>query len=29
MGLIVGQAKSAEKMAANGLKKAFGTNTLL
>ncbi len=29
MGLVVGGAKSAEKMAASGLKKAFGTDTLL
>lgn len=29
MGLVVGDALSAEKMAAGGLKKAFGTNTLL
>lgn len=28
MGLVVGDAMSAEKMVANGLKKAFGTNTL-
>ncbi len=29
MGLVVGDAASAEKMAAGGLKKAFGTDTLL
>jgi acetyl esterase/lipase len=29
MGLVVGDALSAEKMAAHGLKKAFGTDTLL
>jgi acetyl esterase len=29
MGLVVGDAASAEKMAAGGLKKTFGTDTLL
>jgi acetyl esterase len=29
MGAVVGDAKSAEKFVAGGLKKAFGTNTLI
>jgi len=29
MGLVVGDASAAEKMVANGLKRAFGTDTLL